>query len=297
MYKFINLDNSFVAFDYLSFTFPSYQQHLYNLHSQSSTVAIGALDDQKPIGLALAKISLPEKSARVLSVYIAPKYRHQGIGTALLTRLEAELVLRGCQQAQLTYTSGGSSTKAWERVLENCHWLPPEPQQLVCKCDHQILNAPWLQKEVFWSSSFTIFPWQEITTEERILLCKQQETKPWIPSLLVPFHHEYNLETLNSLGLRYRGEVVGWVLTHRLAPDTIRYTCSYIRPELQKFARILSLYSESIKRHTAKPEIPNAVWTVPFVFNSMVNFVNKHMSPYMKSIEESRISHKALSNL
>lgn len=83
-------------------------------------------------------------------------------------------------------------------------------------------EAPWLNKNYRFSPSFTFFPWQEITPEERLNLQKQQETSLWIPDELSPFKHEENLEPLNSLGLRYEGEVVGWVITHRLSPDTIR---------------------------------------------------------------------------
>jgi hypothetical protein len=32
--------------------------------------------------------------------------------------------------------------------------------------------------------------------------------------------------------VRWRGEVVGWVVNHRFDPKTLRFTCSYLRDEL-----------------------------------------------------------------
>ena len=295
MYSLNLLDNSFVGYAYQSFTFPLYRSYLNLLQPKGSIVAIGALTENKePIGLALAEIKTNEKSANVLSVFVTSNYRDRGIGTALLSRLEQELAKRGCMNVELTYTTSNPLASALERVIQKCNWLSPIPRHLVCKCDHRNLDAPWLDRDYRLPSSFTLFPWQEITTKERNLLRKQQQEKSWIPSLLVPFQYEENLETFNSFGLRYQNEVVGWILTHRLAPDTIRYTCAYIRPDLQKLARIIYLYQKSIKLHTTRSDIPHGIWTVPFKFKSHVRFILKRFGPYMDSIEESRESSKSL---
>lgn len=292
MYTLTLIDSFFTGLIYQKFTFPQFRSHLKNL--KASNVAIAASDSHKPIGLALAEIQPNGKSASVLSICVEPTYRCQGVGTALLTRLEQELVLRGCTNAYLVYVNGQPTTLALERLLQQHNWAPPEPRMLVCKSSyHKMSKAPWLNKNYSFGS-FIFFPWLEITLEERLNLQKQQETFPWIPQELSPFKHEENLEPLNSLGLRYKGEVVGWVITHRLSPDTIRYTCSYIRPDFQKVGRIISLYAESVKIQCAKPEIPNAIWTVPFKFESMANFVKKHMAEYMNSVEESKGSFKSL---
>jgi GNAT superfamily N-acetyltransferase len=296
MYTLTRIDNPFTGLIYQRFTFPQFRPHLEVLKAEASTVAIAASDSHKPIGLALAEIQPDGQSAEVLSIFVEPTYRCQGVGTALFTRLEQELVSRGCTSANLVYITGQTTTPALERLLQQHNWTPPEPRMLVCKCNRKMLEAPWLNKNYSFPPSFTFFPWQEITPEERLNLQKQQETSLWIPDQLSPFKHEKNLEPLNSLGLRYEGEVVGWVITHRLSPDTIRYTCSYIRPDLQKVGRILSLYAESIKLQAANLEIPNAIWTVPFKFNSMANFVKKRMGEYMDSIEESRGSFKSFSH-
>ena len=293
MYHLIHLHNPLTAFVYQTFTFPQYRSRLQVLKPEGSIVAIAASDSEQPIGLVLAEIQSDGQSAEILSIFVTPKHRNQGIGTDLLISINEELFSLCCKSIKLVYTTGQPTTPILERLLQKCNWTPPQPRMIVCKSTTaKIANAPWMQKTTL-PSAYTIFPWVEITTEERVAIMQQQTAEAWIPPQLIPFENEENLEPLNSLGLRYQGRVVGWVITHRLAPDTIRYTCSFVRQDIQKMGRIIPLYVQAILLQ-AKAEIPKGIWTVPFVYTPMVNFVKKRMASYMSSIEESRASFKSL---
>ena len=295
MYTLNRIDNPLTGFVYQGFTFPRFRPHLEVLKPEGSTVAIAASDSDLPVGLVLAEILPDGKSAEVLSIFVGQKYRELGIGTSLLMRLEEELFSRGCTNVHLAYTTGKPTTSTLEHLLKKCHWTLPEARTIVCKSTtDKIADAPWMQKSTL-PAAYTVFPWVEITAEERRAIAQQQAAEPWIPSQLIPFVSEKDLEPLNSIGLRYQGQVVGWVITHRLAPDTIRYTCSFVRQDLQKMGRIIPLYVKAIQLQE-KAGIPNGIWTVPFMYTSMVNFVQKRMAPYMISIEESKASWKSLIN-
>ena len=295
MYTLNRIDNPLTGFVYQGFTFPRFRPHLEVLKPEGSTVAIAASDSDLPVGLVLAEIWPDGKSAEILSIFVEQKYRDLGIGTSLLIRLEEELFSRGCTSVNLVYTTGKITTPALEYLLQKCNWTVPEARTIVCKSTtDKIANAPWMQKSTL-PAAYTVFPWVEITAEERVAIAQQQAAEPWIPPQLIPFVSEQDLEPLNSIGLRYQGQVVGWVITHRLAPDTIRYTCSFVRQDLQKMGRIIPLYVRAIKLQE-KAGIPNGIWTVPFIYTSMVNFVQKRMAPYMISIEESKTSLKSLIN-
>ena len=295
MYTLNRIDNPLTGFVYQGFTFPRFRPHLEVLKPEGSTLAIAASDSDLPVGLVLAEIWPDGKSAEILSIFVEQKYRDLGIGTSLLLRLEEELCSRGCTSVNLVYTTGKITTPALEHLLQKCNWTVPEPRMIVCKSTtDKIANAPWMQKSTL-PAAYTVFPWVEITAEERVAIAQQQAAEPWIPPQLIPFVSEQDLEPLNSIGLRYQGQVVGWVITHRLAPDTIRYTCSFVRRDLQKMGRIIPLYVRAIKLQE-KAGIPNGIWTVPFIYTSMVNFVQKRMAPYMISIEESKTSLKSLIN-
>ena len=294
MYTFNCLDNFFAAIAYQPFTFPLYRSRLQAIKFTPSTVAIAAADAaNQPIGLALAEIRPDGQSVEVLSIFVKPIYRQQGVGTALFNRLAAELRRRGCTTAHLVYTSGQPTTLALERMLQKGNWTSPQPRMLVCKTSlDRIVQAPWMQRSAL-PSSYQICRWTEVTPAERFDIQQRQKLLSWIPPDLVPFHYEQNLEPLNSLGLRYQGQVVGWMITHRLAPDTIRYTCSFVREDLQKMGRISPLYVNAIQAQN-QMNIAKGIWTVPFCHASMVQFVKKRMASYMNELEETRSSYQRL---
>ncbi|KYC37616.1 acetyltransferase [Scytonema hofmannii PCC 7110] len=291
MYSLQILDSS-TATAYERMTFPLFRSRLQVLHPQELTVAVGASDLGQPIGLALAEIQSDNTSAKVLSLYVGSEHRNAGIGTALLTRLEQVLRQRGCTNATLVYITSKPTTPALEHLLEKCHWSPPMPRMLICKSDRRVLNAPWLKMYENLPPSFTIFPWCELTHEERIAIQQQQEKDPWIPEELVPFLHEEGMEPLTSFGLRYQEQVVGWLITHRIYPDTIRYTCDWVREDLQKTGCLLALHAKAHKRQ-AIAKIPKAIWTVPLHHSNMVRF-EEYEKDYLTSMEQTKGSFKIL---
>ncbi|MFK0730075.1 MAG: GNAT family N-acetyltransferase [Gloeotrichia echinulata GP01] len=276
------------ATKYERFTFPAFRYVLQNIEIEKSVIAIAASDLEQPLGLVIAEIRQDDQSAQVHSIFVEPTHRSAGIATALLTRLEAEVSKRRCTKMEMVYSTGKPTTPALERLLQKCHWAPPRTRMLLCKGNVQkVMQAPWITKYSRLPSAYQIFPWVEITDQERQAIQKQQETEPWIPEDLVPFQYESNLEPLNSLGLRYQGQVVGWLINHRLTSDTIRYTCSFVRKDLQKMGRIISLYAEAAKRQY-EAKVINCIWTVPMEHESMVNFVKQRWFPYLNSVDETR---------
>lgn len=291
----INVLNDSTAVKYEKLTFPAFRYVLRSIDSQKSIIALAASYLEQPVGLALAEIWEDDSSsAKVRSIFVEPAQRCAGIGTALLTRLEEELSQRGCTKAELSYMTGKSTTPALESLLQKCNWTCPQPRMLICKGQAEtIIQAPWMKRYSRIPSSYSIFPWLEITQEERQAIQQQQETQPWIPEDLIPFQYEKHLEPITSLGLRYQGQVVGWMINHRLSPDTIRYTCSFVRKDLQKMGRIISLYAEAAKLQV-QAKISNVIWTVPVAHESMVNFVKHRWAPYLASLGETKGTFKFL---
>lgn len=130
-----------------------------------------------------------------------------------------------------------------------------------------------------------IFPWVEITDRERIVIQQTYESEPWFEDGLNPFQNEKNFEPLNSLGLRYQGQVVGWMLTERIASDTILYKCMFVRQDLQKLGRGIAMFVNAIQIQD-EAKIPKGIWRVKLDNPSMLRFVKKHMMSYLTSFEE-----------
>lgn len=295
MYTFTCLDHAFAAIAYQPFTFPLYRSRLQGLKLAPTTVAIAATDaDNQAIGLALAEIRPDGRSAEVLSIFVKPTHRQQRVGTELLGHLTAELSLRGCATAHVVYTTGQPTTPALERLLRKDNWTSPQARMIVGRSTTDVMaDAPWMQRQTL-PAAYQIFPWQEITAAESVAIQQSQASNPWIPRDLYPFQPEENLEPLNSLGLRYQGQVVGWMITHRLAADTIRYSYGFIRQDLQKMGRLISLIANAIQLQINAQNIPNGIWVVSCDRAPMMQFVRKHMAPYLTAIEETRGCFKSL---
>ena len=291
MYDITLLDPQTAA-KYECLTFPSYQEHLSQIGSK--VIAIGASLMQQPIALALAQIE-SDGTAKVLSLFVKQRYRNLGIATALMTELEAQLLAKGCSKVELVYMSGKPSTPILEKILTKLNWQRSQSRMLVCKSTTaKIATAPWLQKYKL-ASAYTLLPWVDLVPQSKQKILQQQSQKKWYPETLNPFKHQHQLEPLNSLCLLYHQDVVGWMITHRIDPTTIRYTSLFIRQDLQKVGRAIPMLAAAIGRQV-ESDVVNGIWTVELDNDRMIQFVKKRLAPYLTSLTETKGREKLLSN-
>src|SRR5262249_62225796 len=111
-------------------------------------------------------------------------------------------------------------------------WGPPVRRMLFLHGRvEDCLESPWA-KAYRLQAGDVIFDWAELTAAEREAILRQQAESPWYPEGLTPFQEEAIINAATSVGVRRRGEVVAWMITHRIAPDTVRYTANSAPPQL-----------------------------------------------------------------
>lgn len=276
---------------YKHMTFPGMQYLLERTETENAVFAYTITYMNQPVGLSIGEINQQEESAEILSLFVEPTHRNRGVSTQLVKFIEDEVKAKGCQHLAMTYLSGKPTTYSLERVLQKCHWAEPQVHEIIGKGHiDNVIKMPWVNKEGYFVNSYEIFPWSSLSNEEKMSIQKQKDK---IPQDLYPLQYMANMERVNSIGLRYRGDVVGWLISHRIAPDTIRFTCSYIRHDLQKIGRNLGLMAEAIKRqHQAK--IPYIIWTTPMHHQGMVEFTKKRISPFLIYLKEFKKSYRSL---
>lgn len=283
----VSLLNAFTAPGYESFTYPAYRDLLRCIDSTGTVVAVGATYESEKVALAMGRVIFPDRG-EVLSLYVANKHRLLGLGAALLSRLEGVLAGSGCTRLLLTYPAGRPSTMALDRLLARRNWAPSQARMLLCRVHTGIAHAQWVQRDSL-PKPYRIFPWAEITRIQAAAIERKQERESWIPENLVPFQHERDAEPINSLALSHEEEVVGWVLTHRIASDTIRYTVLFVRSDLQRLGLGVSLLAEAIRRQiSVLGQCSFGSFGVPVENTPMIRFVNKRFSPYLISRVETR---------
>jgi len=293
-------------------TFPVYR-HLLSMTVQPrhpeqgdaslvQPIAIGAWSGQAAMGMVLGALPIDTPAHRqrfpeVLSVYTRPDARRRGIATALLAALEEALRRDGFDKVTAVYMTGKPSVEAVERLLARQDWSAPVTRTVTVRFTvEQALATPWIDKAKFPPGKFEIFPWAELPQEDREEIYRSNQEARWISPGLEPWTYDhYGFDTVSSLGLRYKGEVVGWMINHRLSPDTVRITCAFMGRGLGRRARLVPLISASIERLWGT-ECSNCTFVTPVRFKAMVQFIRRRCVPWAGFVGESRGSEKRLTD-
>ncbi len=249
----------------------------------------------RPAGLLLGGLPISGRgAAEVLSLFVHPQERRQGIASELLAAFERRVEELGIDRVETVYSTGKPGSEAFERLLARAGWEPPVPRMLICKGDLlEALRMPWFERYTL-RDGLEIFPWRELGRSEAEALRRSHEAEPWIAPDLVPWRFDaHGFETCSSLGMRLDGAVVGWVINHAVSAETVRFTCSFIRRDLQRRGRLVAAYSESFRclRETA---FRRCMFAVPMDKPEMVRFVERRCAPWGGRLTESRGSGKAL---
>lgn len=265
-----HLDSS-NALDYDEFTFPRLHKRWQTQPPQGELIGLSASVAGSMVGFAIAE-RLNATQAEIISLFVLPEYRHQGIGTRLVAYLERELIQQGCLELILSYQTSSLTNTALEPLLQKLNWQAPQTTLVLGKtATTNIAQAPWLNRYLL-PPVFEVFPWLE---------------------QMSPPNQDSRLEALNSLGLRYRGEVIGWMLTHRVAPDTIRYTTLEMAEPFQRRGRGVALLAEAIRRQV-NSDVPYLTGSVSVQYPRLWQFVGRHLMPYLTGVGEVRQTRKVI---
>jgi GNAT superfamily N-acetyltransferase len=284
-------------------TFPFYRQVLISASPEGPALALCYRVLGVPLGLILGHIADDPTMAFVLSLFVDKGCRNQGIGTALMMRMESELASRGCKEVRAEYKADGLCSPILERLLRKLNWDPPRPHQFTYRVMgedfHRLIMDPWVDA-YYLPPAFTIFPWSEASQEELNRIRQMPSDSSFYRAEADPFVESDRYEKLNSLGLRYKGEIVGWMITRRAAPGLILYDRWYVRDELQGAGRAPAILAESLKRHYAREgHLPGfgACFRVEAGNKPMLRFTMRRMGAYLTSVLETKASRKLLQNL
>jgi hypothetical protein len=221
-------------------------------------------------------------------------YRGQGLATALVEAMEETLRERGAASVEAVYTTGKASIPAIERIFEKRGWETPVVRSLTVQFTiAEALSTPWYGRSGLPPGA-EIFSWADLSKDEYERLRESNARAPWIPIGLQPWQHDtIGFDPVSSVGLRYRGEVVGWVINHQVAPGTVRFTCSCMHPTLSRRARILPLYSEAVRR-LSEAGCRYCTFITPTTYPPMLEFIRRHCAPYASFTGETRGTRKSL---
>jgi GNAT superfamily N-acetyltransferase len=276
------------------FTFPAYWRKLEEVGGD--LWADGVSSNEKLIGLLIAEADQQNSCGKILSVFTVPEYRNQGVGEELISRAESQCKKRNLESIEIVYTEN-NSTFALEKILENRGWSPLKQRLQICRgFVENIKNAPWLNYKIS-SSEYTIFPWKELSWRKKREIQKSQRENSWYPNELCPFTEENTIYHPSSFGLRYKDQVIGWMIANRLNADVIRYSSLFIKQEMQGKGLAIAMLASAITNQIHMAEASEALFSVKADNEHMLKLSKKHLRPFLKSIHRSVYSEKRLDYL
>jgi len=257
-------------------------------------LAVGTTLLGLPAGLGIASLAVEGGDSWVESLAVSRMFEGRGIATALLQTLEAALRERGCTAIHMTYTTGSRTAPALERVLEKCGWPPGQVSRLLFKARCPEGTDNWAQRDYTLPPDVALFNWAELTEREVAAVLEQTQRDPRYEGAMI--NPARTMEPLNSLGIRYGGEIAGWIHVRRAAPDTLVYDNFWLRRDMRRAGRMgvgMKLLAESIRRQLGA-DIPWTYWATAPDNRHMLRLVHAYLDPYVVAIREVRRAGKQL---
>lgn len=261
--------------------------------SAPQSLILVASDGQQDVGFIFASVEDAMRTSDIEALFVVESYRMRGIASQLVTALETELIKRKCLVVTKLYE--GADSAIIEPLFAQLGWK--KPQKFMQRYHFHVPSfAPeWFKKIYPLPNDFTIVPWTQVTDMERRHI-QHQLQQGTFPVIVYPLGEDASLiEPLNSLALRYKGTLIGWMVNHRMTPDTIRYAYFYVEDDFRHQGVSVRMLIDSIRLQQTS-DIPKAVFEIrdARADERWKRFIMNRLAPYSQAISESRMVWKDL---
>lgn len=248
-------------------------------------IAIGAFVADQPVGLILANYIPCLRIADMHSLSLLPAYSTEKTAKEMLKQLEKILINENCLVIRFVYPAENLVVKILEPHLKQIGWSNPKPFGIHCEFDANTFNPPWFKLQGTYPEGFSEFPWAELTESENKQL-HYQLAQGVFPIEVSPFNIKTApIDLASSLGLRYKDEVIGWMVNHRLSPDKLQYSALFIQRQFQQSGIAITMLAHSIDRQISA----GIRWGVldlnlKQIDRTWLNFVQRRLIPYASKV-------------
>lgn len=239
-------------------------------------------NDGSLLGLAIATFRRSLYYARLLSIVL--KTENSSVAEQLLSNLEETLKQENCHYLTYTYTH---LDRTLEAVFKRNSWSTPQLFMVRSYFRTSSFRPAWMKIALAKKlpENVELFSWNQLSSDDRNKLA-EKESEQTFPYFVSPFQNESAIEPLNSLGLRYQGDLIGWIITHRIDKDTIRYSALYADKEWRATGIPIYLLASSIALQL-NSNIENGIleMNVGQVDQQWLNFVKHRLAPSAVHVE------------
>ncbi len=274
-----------IAF-YKAFVVPEGRLAFQRRDKYPLAIGVEAVIDGDVVGFAFAVCEIDIRQGRLSSLFVKEGKRGKKIGSQLVAYVEEELIKAGCIAICTEYADDNPTRTPFEKILQKDGWNPPGIYMISCTYNVQDFHPPWFEKNYpSLPKAFQEFMWKDLKPEEKARLAYLAEQWAFSPDVS-PFREEQMIEYQNSLGLRHEGQVVGWMITHRVDPNTIAYSSLYTHKEYRQAGYGIRLLIDSIRLQQQSP-VPYSLFKVNFeqVDPAWFHFVKRRLLPYAQKVQ------------
>lgn len=273
------------ALPHAALTYPDLRRTALGRPLREPLVAVVAADTGgEPVAAALAEIKPQGDVAEVLSLFVRPEVRRRGLAGQLLATLEREAALRGAERIELLFRSTQAGAPAVRRLLAARGWSAPVPRLRLGKADARVVEAAVMRPRRL-PEGYEIFPWAELTADERREVVERQQRGPWFPPALSPFQMEDRVEPALSLGLRHRGRVAGWLICHRVGAELVQCTSLFVEEGHRRLGRGLALLAAAAESF-ATCDVERVIFMVEVANAPMMRFFERRLASHLAGSSE-----------
>lgn len=271
--------------------FPSHSLS-FEESKNSKLIACAAFYDSLPVGIIVSSCYPAIGQGLLKHYFVLPEYREKGVGTHLMQTLLNHLHDLKIRSLEIHFNASSLNAPSLQHILKESGWSNPQLLTTRYFFDLHIFNPPWLNNPPQLKKGEELFFLKDLTPDEASTLKRWDKENPLL-HLLSPFDDDYPLENLNSMGLRIKGELAGWLATHRIDNRIIRYSSLYLHPEHRGTGSAIALLAASIAIHKEKETNLLGLTEINELNTPLYwkRFVEKRLASESTKLEEIKISH------
>lgn len=256
-----------------------------------TVIAVGLMRNHVPIGVAVASYLPAKRQFDIHNLSISPYYRTPDVGAELLADIEEEGQKLG---AQIFYLTFPAKAPFYDAILKAREWRGTFPFMVTCYYYMPAAKMPWIYGRYGHLEGVEEFPWTELTPQEKKQIIRDYDNQLFEYQVF-PFQEEEKIEPINSLGIRYQGRVVAWMVTHRVDQDTIKYKALYVEKGLEELKLGPKLVAHAIIKHF-ESKVLWSVFEIPLLHvpSTWKRFVERRLVPEAHLVERHRLAWKEI---
>jgi GNAT superfamily N-acetyltransferase len=252
--------------------------------------------NSQPVGAALVMPLQQDPSRfRLLSVFVAPEHRRQGMGSGLLAAAEAVVAAAGGRHLVALHSNRLRSIEAYLGLMRGRGWTGPELLETRIMGPARWVHAarePWAPLFArLDAQGYSTTPIADKTPDDDAaiaLLDSEGLVEPIFR--LVQFADDGHPAV--SVLVRQHGTVVGWIVGEiGKGFNGIHYTLGYVRPDLRRSGWLLrGLWDVSHRQEAVFGPDSISAFETPGTNTAMTNIIQRRLRPLFPEGVDMRFS-------